>query len=235
MLEKLKNLKSTLSDKTKLLFYVAAAIIVLISCSVLPLAFRGEVITDNVFDTGERAVMFAKYISKDNSVRYKTDDKPEKSEIKYCSAVLDKIVEEYRIDNVSGKTITEGSDFLVLSDGENSMRVCRMWVQDQGDWTNWIDVYIDADTGFIYSLYISSICMYNGNDYYSAIEGDFNAKTVADLIAKETGFELKVLNWSGKAEDTATAYTAMNGEAIIWNINCSYYASSMLDVKICVA
>ena len=64
---------------------------------------------------------------------------------------------------------------------------------------------------------------------------EFNTKSVAELICAETGFALKLLNWSGNAEDTGTAYTAMDGEAIIWDISCSYYPSSMLDVKICVA
>ena len=139
------------------------------------------------------------------------------------------------LDEAPRKTVTEGCSFVDISDGEKKMRLCRMWLQDKGDWNNWLDVYIDVDTGFIYYLYISSICVDNAQKYYSAIDGEMNSKTVASMISKETGYELKLVSWSGKNEDTAMAYMASNGEALMWNINCSYYATSMLDIKISVA
>lgn len=235
MLNKLKALRDRLNEKTKLTVYIVAAVTVFIFCALIPLAFRGEIITDGIFDTGERAVVFSKYIAGDSSVKMKVDDKPDKAEIKYCESVFEDLYDLSVADQAVEKTITEGYQFMTLSDGDNSLRLCRMWVQDQGDWTNWLDVYIDVDTGFVYYLYISSICLYNPDRYYSSFDSSFNTKNVADIIAKETGFNLKVLNWSGQNEDTGTAYTAFNGESLIWSINCSVYPSSMVDIKICVA
>ncbi len=235
MINKLKSVRDRFSEKTKLIIYVSTAVLVFIVCSLVPLAFRGDIITDGIFDTGERASMFAKYIDSDKSVKVRVNDKPDKAELKYCEKLFENIYDFCIVDNAEGKIITQDHQFLSLSDGENTMNVCRMWIQDQGDWTNWLDVYMDVDTGFIYYLYVSSICLLNGEQYYDAFPAELNARQIADFIASETGFELKLLNWSGNAEDTAAAYTAMDGEAIIWEINCSSYPSSMLDVKICVA
>ena len=235
MINKLKSVRDRFSEKTKLIIYVSTAVLVFIVCSLVPLAFRGDIITDGIFDTGERASMFAKYLDSDKSVKVRVNDKPDKAELKYCEKLFENIYDFCIVDNAEGKIITQDHQFLSLSDGENIMNVCRMWIQDQGDWTNWLDVYMDVDTGFIYYLYVSSICLSNGGQYYDAFPAELNARQIADFIASETGFELKLLNWSGNAEDTAAAYTAMDGEAIIWEINCSSYPSSMLDVKICVA
>ncbi len=233
MLNKMKSFRDRFSEKTKLIIYITTAAVVFVFCALIPLAFRGDVIVDSIFDTGARASMFAQYMEKSSEVRVKVDSKPDKAEIKYCDNIFDELYERCILDQKNGKSVTEGQEFIVLSDKENSMRMCHMWVQDQGDWTNWFDIYMDVDTGFVYYLYVSSICLNNAELYY--YDSDISAKTVADEIAAETGFGLEILNWSGKAEDTATAYTYSRGESLIWNINCSYYPASMLDLKISVA
>jgi len=233
MLKGLRNFRDRFSEKTKLTIYICTAVIVFIFCALIPLAFRGDIIVDSIFDTGARAAMFSQYIEKSSSVRVKVDDKPDKAEVKYCEGLFEDLYERCVPDKKDVKIVTEGQQFMTLSDGDNSMRVCRMWVQDQGDWTNWMDVYMDVETGFVYYLYVSSICLSNPELYHN--EAEVNVKTVADAIAAETGFGLEILNWSGRAEDMATAFTYLDGEALIWNINCSYYPTSMLDIKISVA
>ena len=235
MLNKMKLFRDKFSEKTKLIIYISTAAVVFIFCALIPLAFRGDMIVDSIFDTGARAAMFAQYMEKSDEVRVKVDSKPDKAEIKYCDNLFDELYDRCILDAKNGKMVTEGQEFIVLSDMENSMRMCHMWVQDQGDWTNWMDIYMDVDTGFVYYLYVSSICLNNAVLYYDAVGPDMGAKLVADRISAETGFGLEILSWSGKAEDTATAYTYSNGESLIWNINCSYYPSSMLDLKISVA
>lgn len=231
----IKRLRERLAGRTGLMIHICAVCLVFLFCALVPMAFRGEIIDDSVFDSGARAAMFSRYMEKNSDVRVKVDEKPGTAEIKYCTKVFDGIYDRCVLDVKDGKLITQGQEFMTLSDGENSMRLCRMWVQDQGDWTNWLDVYIDAETGFVFYLYVSSICLSNSMDYSDSLDPGFNCKTVADVIAAETGYGLEMLSWSGRAEDTATAYTYSDGEAIIWSINCSYYPSSMLDLKICVA
>lgn len=235
MLNNLKKMRDTVSEKTKLLIYLAAAVIIFLTSCLLPLAFIKDSIIDPDFGTGERAAMFIKYMANDKSVKYKVINDPDKSEVKFCEKLFSELNGCCIIDSSVRKTLTEDSEYITLTDGENTMKLCRMWLQDKGDWNNWIDVYMDSETGFVYYLYVNSICVSNGGDYASAIDPELDAKNIAALIAKETGYEMKLLNWSGKPEDTATAYTSLNGDAVIWNINYSYYPSSTLDIKISVA
>lgn len=232
----LKRLRDELSEKTKLIIYIGITAVVFITACLLPLAFKGKNLgEDHFFDTGERAAMFVQYQKGSKSISSKTIDSPAKADSKYCDSVMDELIAMCRLDNRAGKILSEGSEYVVISDGENSMRLCRMWIQDEGDWTNWMDVYFDMDTGYVYYLYVSSICLNNGNEYSNAIEGQFNSKSVAELIARTTGFDLKHFSWSGNVEDTAYAVTGLEGDIVCWNINCTYYASTMLDVRISVA
>jgi len=235
MLNKLKIARDTLSEKTKLLIYVIVTGAIFVTGCFLPLAFRGGGPDDLSFSTGERAAMFVKYNAKDSGIRYKIISDPEKEMQKFCDGKFDEIAGRCILDIASRRNLTEGQDFIHLTDGDKSMTLCRMWLQDQGDWTNWIDLYLDAETGFVYYLYVSSTCVDNFEEYATAIEEELSSKTLASLLAKETGFDLKVVNWSGRPEDTATAYTSLNGSAIVWSINCSYFPSSLLDIKISVS
>ncbi len=235
MLNNLKKVRDTVSEKTKLLIYLVVASLVFIIACILPLAFKGDRLISPDFKTGERAAMFVRYNSSDTSVRYKVITEPDSSLEKLCQSRFDEIVSGCMIDSSSRSTLTEGSQYVTLTDGENTMQLCRMWLQDEGDWTNWIDVYMDAETGFIYYIYLSSICVNNIANYTDAIEGELSAKTLASSIAKETGYDLKVVNWSGKTEDSATAYTVKNGDALVWTIYCSYHPAFMLDIKISVS
>ncbi len=234
MVDRLLKFRDSFSEKSKMFIYILTACLVFLTSCFLPLAFRGDNFISDDFDTGKRAAMFVKYQSGDKTIREKVNNKPNSADIKFCQDIFDEIIGYGILDEAPRKTVTEGYSFVNISTGETSMRLCRMWLQDKGDWNNWIDVYIDVDTGFVYYLYISSICE-NSKNYHSAVEGELNAKSVASTIAKETGYDLKIVNWSGKAEDTAAAYMASNGEALIWNINCSYYDATMLDIKISVA
>ena len=235
MIKRLSGTSEKLSEKTRMLIYIVAACVVFLFSVLIPLAFRGDGPADPYFITGERAAMFAKYNAKDAEIKYKVVKEPEKSMLKFCDSRFDQICSVAIIDSNVRKVITAGEEYINLSDGEKSMTICHMWLQDEGDWTNWIDVYMDAETGFVYYIYISGVCVNNFENYVNAIEEEFNAKTIASTIAKETQFDLKLVNWSGKAEDTAMAYTSSDGSAIVWNIYCSYYPGSLLDVKISVS
>ena len=235
MLKKLKDIRDSLSEKTKLIIYASSAAAVFVFCCLFPLAFRGEIVTDGLFDTAARAEMFSRYMEKDGEIRIKLDEKPEKVDQKFCDKIFDDIYGQCILDKKSGKVMDEGQEFINITDGKNSMRLCRMWVQDQGDWNDWLDIYIDVDTGFIYYLYVSSVCISNSSQYLDSVPADTGSKSIADIICAKTGFAAEAFNWSGKPEDTATVITYSAGDAIIWKINCIVYPSSMIDIKICVA
>lgn len=234
MLNKLKIFRDSVSEKAKAYIYVGTALLVFAISCLLPLAFANSSDANSAV-RGEKAAIFVKYMSKDKAVRYKVNQKPTYAQTKYCESVFDEISSYCILDSASRKTLSEGVEFISLSHEGDELEICRMWQQDQGDWTNWIDVYFDAYTGDIFYLYVSSVCVYNNQKYHSALEGDLDCRSIASALSKESGYELKVLSWSGKSEDTATAYTALDGEALIWNINCNYHPTSILDIKISVA
>ena len=232
----LKRLRDELSEKTKLIVYLSITILVFIGSCLLPLAFRGRADTSvRFFDTGERAAMFVAYQSKGKDVQVKVLDSVSSADANFCKNRANEIVSLCRIDNKNGKTITNGSEYLQLSDDDNVLRLYHIWAQDEGDWTNWMDIYFDMDTGFVYYLYVSSVCLSNASDYAGALDSSFNTKYAANLLAEETGWTLKHFSWSGNAEDAAYVVTGKDGDVICWNIYCSYYESTMLDLKIVVA
>ena len=232
----LKKLRDELSEKTKLIVYIGITAAVFLTACLLPLAFRDKGDTSDIyFDTGERAAMFLQYQSGSKDIQSKVLDSVSSSEKKTCETKMNSLVSFCRIDNKSGKSITEGSEYIQLSDGDNVLRLCRMWKQDEGDWTNWMDVYFDMDTGFVYYLYVSSVCLNNTSDYIGVMDSSFNTKAVANLVAEQSGSVLKHFSWSGNAEDSGYAVTSIGGDTVCWNIYCSYYEATMLDVKIIVA
>ena len=232
----LKRLRDELSEKTKLIVYLAITAIVFVFSFLMPLAFSsGNDTAEQYFDTGERAAMFVAYNNKSKDVQVKVLDSFGNSDDKFCRSRAEKIISYCTLDKKAGKTITNGSEFLQVSDGENILRLYHTWLQNEGDWTNWIDIYFDADTGYVYYLYVSSVCLSNASDYAGALDSNFNCRSVADLIAEENASSLRHFSWSGNAEDPAYAVVSRNGDTVCWNINCSYYESTMLDVKISVA
>ena len=234
MLNKLKKMRDSVSEKTKLLIYILTATAVLLLACFLPLAFRGDSIISPDMMPGERAAMYLKYSSGDKTIRYKIDNDPDKAQVKFCETRFNEIVSRTVLDDGLRKSLATGCEYIALTDGDNTMQLCRMWLQDQGDWTNWIDVYMDAETGFVYYFYASSICISNNDAYYNAVTDELSAKTLASILAKETEYDLRLVNWSGNPEDSAMAYSTRNGDALVWNIYCSYYPGSMLDIKISV-
>lgn len=232
----LKRLRDELSEKTKLIVYICITAAVFITACLLPLAFAGRGEDSGFyFDKGARAAMFLDYQSGSKEISSKVLDSLSSADEKFCSSKFSQLKSLCRIDGKNGKVITEGREYILLSDGDRTMRLCRMWLQDEGDWTNWMDVYFDADTGFVYYLYVSSICLSNGGNYLTSLEDGFNAKTVAGLIAQHTGDTLKHFSWSGNAEDSAYAVMGTDGDTVCRTINCTYYPATMLDIKISVA
>ncbi len=234
MITKLKQFRDSLSENTKKYVYIGTALLVFLISCFLPLAFSDGTDMEAERDS-ENAALFVKFINNEKYVRTKIDKKPSNSKVNACEEIFNDILAEYIIDDSSRKTINEGAEFITVSFEGKSIDLCRMWLQDQGDWTNWVDVYMDANTGFIYHLYVSSICVYNNDKYTNALEVHPDCKTIASRIADEYGYNLEIVNWSGKSEDSAKIFTRLGGDALVWNVSCSYHPASLIDIKISVA
>ncbi len=234
MITRLKQFRDSLSEKIKSYVYIGTALIVFLIACFLPLAFNGQSDAKAERDS-ENAALFVKFTNNEKYVRKKINKKVSNSKVNACEERFNEIISEYIIDEAPRKTINEGSEFITVSFEGKSIDLCRMWLQDQGDWTNWVDVYMDTNTGFIYYLYVSSICVYNNDKYTNAIELAPDCKNIATRIAEEYGYNLEMVNWSGKSEDSAKVFTRLGGDALIWNVSCAYHPASLIDIKISVA
>ena len=234
MITKLKQFRDSLSEKIKTYVYIGTALFVFLIACFLPLAFSGGSDANEERDS-ENAALFVKFTNNEKYVRTKVNKKISNNKVKACEEIFDEIISEYIIDSTPRKTVNEGTEFITVSFEGKSIDLCRMWLQDQGDWTNWVDVYMDANTGFIYYLYVSGICVYNNDKYINALEETPDCKSIASRVAEKYGYNLEIVNWSGKNEDSAKAFTRLGGDALIWNISCSYHPASLIDIKISVA
>ena len=234
MINRLKQFRDSLSEKTKKYVYIGTFVTVFLISCLLPLAFNAGPLASGA-DVGDNAAIFARYINSDKNIKSRINTKPGNAQIRFCDNIFNELISSCIIDNSSRKTVSKGQEFIIITDGDTYVELCRMWVQDQGDWTNWVDVYIDAETGFIYYLYLSEVCVYNNSNYLNEFEIEPECKNIANFIAEKSGYILENFKWSGKSEDTAYVYTRRSGDALLWNINCTYHAGSILDIKISVA
>ena len=124
------------------------------------------------------------------------------------------------------ETAPTGSDYTRVIGEAGAIRVCRMWLEAQGDWQNWMDVCFDADTGDIYYLYVSRSCLRNSERY----RGDepLTARRVAERLALELDGTLRHF------EETSTgalALVSVPGGTVVYSLGCVSY-NRLIDVKV---
>lgn len=224
-----------MTEKLRTIIAASLTAAILVAAALVPLAFRdrAETVEKTGLDAGERAALFAEYWSGNGDVKSERIEKPSKSSVEACEKLMDDFVEKYTLDEELSGSDTRGSEYTLISGENGDMRICRMWMQYKGDWQNWMDMCFDMDTGSVYYFYMSSECLFNGNRYLGKVEGGLDAAAVADKIAEELRLDLEYLDWSGKSEDAATAVYITNGRALRLSINCIYYESTLIDVKVC--
>ena len=224
-------------DRLTLTFYASVMGVVFLLAALLPLAFRtggSEVVDSGGTGTGERAAIFSAYWNDGaRGCTVRSIPGPEKKDIDACTQRMSEIVDRCVIDAQRAAAGSAGSEYVSVTNDAGTIRICRMWMEFQGDWNNWIDACFDMDTGEVYYLYVSSKCISNAETYLDALPEGFNTQTAAEQIAEERGCELVKVVWSGKTGDTATAVFLDGGSAVCMELTCTYYQSSLLDVKLC--
>lgn len=222
-----------MSDKLRLIVSACVSAFFLLLAMLLPLAFRSGQVVEGTYSLGERAALFADYWSGSGGADWKKLDGPTKQQEKAGDELLTMLVDSYVPDTRLTDPRSDGREYVSVSNDVCSIELCRMWMSAQGDWQNWLDVCFDLDTGDIYYLYLSSECLFNGNDYLHDQSVSLDAGTVADRIAERIGYDLRYLVWSGDPADTATAVYTSGGSFVSVDISCVYYEATLIDVKIC--
>ena len=186
------------SDRTKLLISVCATVLVVIAAMLLPLAFRaepGEEDVTAVMTLEERAQMFAEYWTLGAEAGGFTVEKPDpvpKKMKETCETVIRTIIARSIDDQGLDDLAPTGTEYTVVSAGAGrEIHVCRMWLEKRGDWQNWLDVCIDADSGDLYYLYLSRECLTNRKNYARPEQSE--PAQIAELLASENGWTLRYL------------------------------------------
>lgn len=213
------------------MIYGAGTALVFVVALLLPLAFRGGSGAGAAsLNAGERAAIFAGYWNSGEGTAQELGS-PGRKVVKYCAGRMEAIVAACSVDKRTAEAEAEGSEYLLVSSAQGGIRVCRKWLKYQGDWSNWLDVCFDMDTGEIYYLYVSSQCVASPDLYADVFPGGLNASVAAKKAADFMGCDLLHLDWDGSAADPASAIFASDGSAVRMEISCIYYESTIIDVR----
>lgn len=225
-----------MNDKIKLIIYGSVAAAMFLLAALLPLAFRGgSVEAREPLSVGQRASIFSEYWWNEDSSNCQVERISDlgRTQREFCFERMEQVKELCFVDAQQGQIKSEGSEYISVTTEAGEIRLCRSWLECQGDWRNWIDVCFDIDSGDIYYFYISSECVSNPNKYSDAVPEPLDAERVAGYIADRRSYELMHLDWSGNASDSAMVIYNSAGSAVCMQISCIYYESTLIDLKIC--
>ena len=221
------------SDRTKLFASIGAVVLVLIVAMLLPLAFRTDPAADKspaALTLEERSLMFAAYWNEGAETGGFTVEKPDpvpRRMKETCETVMRTIIARSIDDHALSDAMPTGSEYTVVSDGDGrELKLCRMWLERRGDWQNWLDVCMDADTGELYYFYLSRECLTNRKNY--APPEQTRAEQIAELLATENGWTLR---WLADEDGAAAAVYSTPGGTLCYEISCRVY-DALIDVKL---
>ena len=228
-----KLLERVHTDRAKLLLSVAGVVLVILAAMLLPLAFRTDPETPDAPDTltlEARTQLFADYWNASDPSGFtveKPDPVPRRMK-ETCETVMRTLVARFVADQGLSDLTPTGSEYTVVTDAEGrELHLCRMWLEARGDWQNWLDVFMDADSGELYYFYLSRECLTNRKDY--ALPEMTQPDQIADFIASENGWTLRHL--SEEADGSASAVYSTPGGTVCVSVSARVY-DALIDVKI---
>ncbi len=221
------------SDRMKLFMSLGAVALIVIAAMLLPLAFRtspGDPDVPAALSLEERTQMFADYWTQGAEAGGFTVEKPDPVPRKMketCETVMRTVIARSIDDQNLSDTAPTGTEYTVVSDGDGrELHLCRMWLEKRGDWQNWLDVCMDAETGEVYYYYLSRECLTNRKNYPAPEQTD--AEQIAAQIATESGWTLRYL---ADEDGAAAAFYSTPGGTVCYAISCRVY-DALIDVKL---
>jgi len=232
-MKKLLERLSADNDRSRQLISICAAALVVIAAMLIPLGFRANPGGEDVpaaMSLEERAQMFADYWTSGAEegafVVEKPDPVPRRMK-ETCETVMRTIIARSIDDHGLSDSAPTGSEYTVVSDGDGrELKLCRMWLERRGDWQNWLDVCMDAETGELYYYYLSRECLTNRKNYSAPVQTD--AAQIADLLATENGWSLRLLT---DEDGAAAAVYSTPGGTLCYEISCRVY-DALIDVRL---
>ncbi len=219
-------------DRAKMYVSICAAALVVVAAMLIPLAFRtnpGGEDAPAALSLEERSQMFADYWTAGAEEGGFTVEKPDPVPRKMketCETVMRTIIARSIDDHGLSDPAPTGSEYTVITDEDGrELKLCRMWLERRGDWQNWLDVCMDAESGEIYYFYLSRECLTNRKNY--TIER-MDAAQIAELLATENGWSLRYV---ADEDGAAAAVFSTPGGTLCFEISCRIY-DALIDVRL---
>ena len=225
------------NEQRKLIVSVSISVILLLVAALLPLAFRRPA-TDASGQSGEgtitameaKAAVFVDYwYDGGDPVEIEKLDRPGSRTASFCQERMDGLIALCINDQALDDPRLTGSEYTVVSQGDTELHLCRMWMEAQGDWHNWMDVCFDAESGDIYYLYVSRECLTNRDLYKIPSDEKPTVESIADRLAASWDSRLRHVQRDELGVGTAVL-SSENG-TLAFEISCISY-DALIDIKI---
>jgi hypothetical protein len=202
----------------------AATAVVLLFCAWLPGRFVAEapVATDRPLPSAPAVKPVERMTDLELWTAYRAGelsseiDKSDGEALETGAEIAAGISSRLTLDIGESRSSAGGEECLTVGD---RLHLYHHWNQWTGDWSNWLETYVNTDTREVYYFYISSSCKKNFDRYIDALSPGFNAETAASLWGDTVGLGTPAVIWSGDPDDAAEAYYGDTG----YFINAKYY------------
>ncbi|MBR1496419.1 MAG: hypothetical protein IJ617_02195 [Oscillospiraceae bacterium] len=226
------------NEQTRFFALAGVTAVLLLVALLLPLAFRRTASGQSASGAGDgasnsatelKAALFAGYWYGDaGEIEVRKVERPASKTAELCQARMDELVERYINDLALDRPIAQGSEYTVVTGGDTQLRLCRMWLQVQGDWHNWMDVCMDAETGNLYYFYVSRECLTNRGLYSFSAEEKPTVELLAERLAEDWGSRLRHVQRDGMGKGTAVL--GSDSGTLAFEISCITY-DALIDIK----
>lgn len=147
-----------------------ATFLLLAVCTMLPMVFLPDLdpepSTEAASDKNAKAQLFTLYTDEQLQRTALDEDELTNESVFNAASIFSTVQRGLVIDQGSdSEERLSGSDSFVLEQDGQSARIIEMYREWNGDWHNWLRMWIDADTGVIYRCYYSANVLQNAENY----------------------------------------------------------------------
>lgn len=148
------------------------------------------------------------------------------------SEILETFFEMFVYDRQTHSVQSQGMELVTLIDRDGaSMEVVRIYYEWHGDWRNWMEFIIDADTEEIYYLCISSGCEENGEEYADEAGAFENAQEAVYWWADYRDLEfLDIESVTGGLYQLSSKFGRGN-DVLKYLVGWKYAPGSLVDIR----
>lgn len=226
----LRNLRG--NSKAQIALCGIGVALVFLVAALLPLLVQDKAAVEDDVELGmrQRGAVYLRYAAGSSgcSVDTRTGEELMEVDTALAETFLAELKETFVVDREVASVASEGREYLTITAGGDTIHVYHYYLEWTGDWSNWMEAFIDADNGDLYYLYVSS--QRRANVDYSGIRMDnvSNAKRLGSLM------DFEMVSFTDDGANEATAVYLTERSAAKYTLSCIYHVNNLLDIKFTV-